>query len=385
MTSGFRQFATICDRSQQRIQPPNSSPSQGLPVQAKHAVAIVVSHVVVVGGVSCQSSQPVVRLDEDHFFHEQRAKRGPYSPADSEHQVALGMTSSLDTPGLPDRLSVLSFNMEHKEKPEQLKIIAQRLKNDLAETPDFILLQEVVFRSVRTRGDSSTAETLGELLGYYTEGTKRSSDSEGVAILSRYPFLYYASKELKAQTNRLLLGFQRVSVMGEFMVPMIGRVRVVNVHFTNWGFEAHVRHKQIQETLQWMVERQREVPADLTILGGDFNCVPGDDEIRLVTQSPMGRQLGFQDFNSDGPTRGAPGRPNTRVDYIFASSPHTKLKLTGHGERRLWLSGLATATGGSRFWPSDHVPILHEYAVTRPMITAWTQRRPSNSQSRTVP
>ena len=47
--------------------------------------------------------------------------------------------------------------------------------------------------------------------------------------------------ELEAQTSRLLIGFNRVSVMGEFLVPHVGRVRVVNVHFTNWKFERRIR------------------------------------------------------------------------------------------------------------------------------------------------
>ena len=261
-----------------------------------------------------------------------------------------------------DRLSVLSFNMQHRDKPAQLAVMAERLRSDLADMPDFILCQEVLFQRSRHKGHDNTATVLAEELGYYCHGTKRRSDREGVAIISRHPFVHYSQRDLKARTSGLLLGFRRVSIMGEFLVPGMGRVRVVNVHLAHWPFEHHIRYQQLKETLQWIADRDREVPADVIVLGGDFNIQPGWSEMGLLTDSPGPGELRYLDLNSSDPTRGRPGAPRVRVDYIFVAAPDRDLRMLG--ERLLYKDGLLTGDGGNRrFWLSDHVPLLHEYAI----------------------
>ena len=149
--------------------------------------------------------------------------------------VALGAVVLFTGPASaasPPSLNVMTINMEHKDRPHELRVAADYLRDRLEQLPDFILCQEVKFE----RDDElapNTAAVLARELGYNCKGTKRKSDNEGVAIISRYPFLFYDELHLRAQTSPLLLGFNRVSVMGEFFVPKIGRVRVVNVHFTN--------------------------------------------------------------------------------------------------------------------------------------------------------
>jgi len=270
--------------------------------------------------------------------------------------------------GLTDRLSVLSFNTEHRTKAWEREVVARHLQSDLSETPDFVLLQEVMFHG--GGGDRNTADELAKLLNYHVQATKRTSDSEGVAILSRYPFEFYAEKHLKNQTNELLFGFQRVSVMGEFFVPGIGRVRVVNVHLTNWGFEAHVRSAQIKETMRWIVQRELEQPADVTILGGDFNMEPDSKEYGLIANAELTAPLRFEDYNGTEPTRGSPGNPRYRIDYIFVATPGADLRSLG--EQRLFTAGLPKNNGKSKFFPSDHVPVLHEFAIGRGMMAGVT-------------
>lgn len=265
--------------------------------------------------------------------------------------------------GRRDRLTVLTFNMQHRNNPQELGVMAERLDIDLAETPDFILCQEVLFERSREEEESNTAAVLANDLGCHWRGTKRTSDREGVAIISRYPFTHYDELHLKSQTSRMLLGFRRVSVMGEFNVPDVGLVRVVNVHFTNWGFEARVRQNQLEETLAWLAERDAQVPADLIVFGGDFNIKFGDDEMTTLTEGKFAERFEFQDFNTNNPTRGKPGNPKHRVDYIFISAPQTELRMVGRGEQRLWLNGLTSSNRRGRFWLSDHVPVLHEYAL----------------------
>jgi len=282
-----------------------------------------------------------------------------------------------------DRLGVLTFNMEHRDKPQQLAVMAQHLRSDLDEVPEFMLLQEVMFKRSKSKGEDNTAAVLADQLGYYCQGTKRTSDREGIAIASRYPFAYYDSLNLKSQTSALLLGFRRVSVMGEFLVPAIGRVRIVNVHFTNWGFEEHVRYKQLKETLEWIAQREAQVHAVVTIFGGDFNAEPDGSEMPLLTDASVVGDLKYQNFNTSDPTRGGEGHPNKRIDYLFVSAPAQSLNFVR--EQRLWVDGLVAKAGDSPFWLSDHVPVLHQYIVQAPRVTRMASQTNLTRQAAAIP
>ena len=253
-------------------------------------------------------------------------------------------------------LSVMTYNLKHRESREDLGAMAQSLRSDLQRTPDIILCQEVMFDS---KTDHAGA-TLASMLAYQCRGTKRTSDREGLAILSRYPFAHYEERHLDAQTSRLLLGFRRVSVMGEFLVPGIGRVRAVNVHFTNWSFEQRIRRKQIQETIAWITERDKAAPAALTLFGGDFNAARDGEEMQWLKSQLPSQQVVFQDFNSEAPSFGRPGKPRIRLDYIFVAAPRTGVNLLE--ERMLWKEGLIK-NGDDHFFPSDHVAIVHRYGL----------------------
>jgi len=267
-----------------------------------------------------------------------------------------------------ERLAALSFNMQHKDNPQQLEVMAEQLAAEVPGLPDFVLCQEVLFKRARHKGQANTAAVLADELGYYCRGTKRTSDREGVAIVSRYPFVHYESKHLKARTAPFLLGFRRVSVMGEFQVPDVGRVRVVSVHFAYQSFEHHVRRKQLTETLEWIAARQREVPAEVTILGGDFNIEPHWSELAPMWDTELTGDLRFSDWNGDEPTRGPKGNPNVRIDYIFVAASGCNLRMMG--EKLLFGQKLRRRNGSGRFWLSDHLGVLHEYSIGQPPTLA---------------
>lgn len=260
-------------------------------------------------------------------------------------------------------LNVMTLNMEHHNKPDELRAMAADLRAG-GKIPDFILCQEVRFERHGDDQDpeDNTAAVFAKYLGYYCKGTKRTSDSEGIAILSRYPFAHYDSINLKSQTLRVLLGFRRVSVMGEFNVPNVGLVRVTDTHLTNWEFEGHVRNKQIAETMQWVDGREKAQPAAVNLFGGDFNAKSNWSEMSQICQKmPGGCNLCFQDHNGTEPTQGMHGSPSKRIDFIFVAGggPKTVQFL---GEKLLWKSGLLTADG-DHFYPSDHLGVIHSYAV----------------------
>src|SRR5206468_1211686 len=185
-------------------------------------------------------------------------------------------------------------------------------------------------------------------LGYYCKGTKRTSDREGIAIISKYPFDHYESINLKSQTLRILLGFRRISVMGEFTVPGVGKVRVADTHLTNWEWEGHVRNKQIAETLQWVNDRDRSSPAAVTFFGGDFNAKTQWSEMRQIktaaTAVAAAGGLCFHDYNGTDFTQGSHGSPNKRIDFIFvACCKSMDAGLHFSGEELLWKAGLKLA------------------------------------------
>lgn len=256
--------------------------------------------------------------------------------------------ASAGNPPAPS-LDVMSINMWHKDRPHELRVMADYLRTNLQRLPDFILCQEVKFE----RDDElarNTAAVLARELGFNCKGTRRKSDNEGVAIISRYPFLYYDQLHLRAQTSPLLLGFNRVSVMGEFFVPKIGRVRVVNIHFTNWGFEHRIRDKQLAETLQWIDRRQAKATAAITFFGGDFNARHDWNEMKQLADGAT--IMNFEDHNGADPTQGSPGSPNKRIDFIFESSAG---RLLFGGEQILFKDRLRD--GDSSFYLSDHCAV----------------------------
>ncbi|MHC4093190.1 MAG: endonuclease/exonuclease/phosphatase family protein, partial [Planctomycetota bacterium] len=250
-------------------------------------------------------------------------------------------------------LGVLTFNMRHRDVPLQLHALAQGLRADLGQLPDFILCQEVVFDRPRAREHEDTAADLASLLDYEVRGTPRRSGLEGLAILSRHPFDHYAYLHLEARDGFFSGGFPRVSIMGEFQVASIGRVRVVNVHLAYRRSRNETRREQLRETLAWMADRQHEVAADVIVLGGDFNIEPQWDEFDVLE--------GWQDYNSDTPTLGRPGKPHRRVDYFFVAAPDRVVDSVGEGI--LWPDGLPTVDGAARFWVSDHLLLLHVFSL----------------------
>ncbi len=283
--------------------------------------------------------------------------------------VAVSLQEPRPAPPIEHRgpsLDVLSFNMQHRDRPAELDVVVEYLETDLDRLPDFLLCQEVVFRRSRREGGPDTAAVLADALGYYSQGTKRMADREGVAIVSRYPFDHYEHLHLASKTMIPLLGRRRVAVMGEFHVPQMGHVRVVNVHFAYLFFEHHVRRKQLQETLEWIAQREREVPADITILGGDFNIAPHWKEFAPLRDPRITAPLVYRDANTADPTWGAPGDPHKRTDYIFVAGAADG---AGPGveflrETLLFRDGLWHRDGSRRFWISDHLVVLHEYAVS---------------------
>jgi endonuclease/exonuclease/phosphatase family metal-dependent hydrolase len=287
-------------------------------------------------------------------------------------RTAMGLMASHDelnvndpeVTGQSDSLSVMQYNMHRRDRPNELQVVAADLRDRVAEVPDFILLQEVMHERDEDKGtEINTAIVFAKELGYCCRSTQRNTDREGSAIISRYPFAYYEARQLKAQTSKWALGQNRISIMGEFQVPNVGLVRVVNVHFTNWGYADDVRGAQLQETLEWIAARQREHPASAIILGGDFNAVPSGSELDVIRDTAITGGLVFHDYNDHStPTFGKEDGVRRRLDYIFIATP-SRTALTCTGEECLWPNALVIPTTGHRFVPSYHKAVVHRYRI----------------------
>ena len=278
----------------------------------------------------------------------------PAGTVSKSRVISIRPNQAISAPKAARGLGVMTVNLQHRDNPEQLATVAGHLKSDPGGAPDFIFCQEVLFERDGVHG--STADELASYLGYHVRGTQRTSDREGIAILSKYPFSFYDSINLKSQTSRLLLGFRRVSTMAEVKVPGVGLVRLVNVHFTNWGWEKRVRGNQLQQTLEWAAERERKAPAAITFLAGDFNADPEDEEMELVKDRSVTGPLAFKDWNGTTPSKGPMGNPDRRIDYIFVSAkPNVALR----SEEVKWKDGVPSKSG--KFYLSDHLAVVHRY------------------------
>ena len=265
--------------------------------------------------------------------------------------------------GVAGCLSVMTFNTKHRDVPVQSEATHRQLKSDLPRLPDFLLLQEVVYDRPSSKGADNTAAAMAAALGCQCYGEARDGGSEGVAILSPHAFTFTDHLHLTARDGLLSAGFPRVSVMVESNVPGVGLVRAVNVHLTQRPSQNAIRIEQLKETLDWMNARQNAMPADVIILGGDFNSHPEWSDRALVMDAAACGGIAFQDFNTPTPTSGKVGDPYERVDYVYIAAPKSGVSVSNVGERILWRGGIPTIDHSTMFWPSDHLPLLHVYSV----------------------
>ena len=320
------------------------------------------------GQFRAHASFPAARVNEgagpppSMVYHQAHTAR-PVALAAMRDSVAGTMQDTMHDRALTpmpaqDRtLGVLSYNMKRTKRRSTLAAVAHHLAAEFDELPDFILCQEVMFRRGENGESTSSAADLASSLGCHVRGSKRRGDREGLAIISRYPFAFFEARQLAARSLPLV-GWPRVSLMAEFMVPGVGRVRVIDVHLSHHTFEHGIRRKQIAETLAWVAQRQGEYPADVTIFGGDLNTRPQWPELAMLTDAP---DLSILNYNGEAPTKGGQGSWRHRIDYIFIAAPGHDVGFLG--ETLLWEDGLPRQSGRGRFWPSDHLMVHHEYSI----------------------
>ena len=100
---------------------------------------------------------------------------------------------------------------------------------------------------------------------------------EGVAILSKYPFIKHDAKYVSDSHDIHSIHSRKV-VMAQIKVPYIGRVNVFSAHLSWWedGFAG-----QFQRLCEW-AEAKQSAHVNATLLCGDFNIAAGSEGYHLV-------------------------------------------------------------------------------------------------------
>lgn len=161
-------------------------------------------------------------------------------------------------------ISVVTFNLlsDLSLWEERYPLILQQM---IALQPDLVALQEV---RLPQRNDRRLARDLAMPHVYFSPKTGDAGQREGISILSRRPFEWSATLDLRSQ-NRVA---QCVQVA-------FGRVHLI---FANGHFFLHLgdspeRLQQIELLLDWLPNKQ--LP---TVVCGDFNAAPGTVSIRRM-------------------------------------------------------------------------------------------------------
>ena len=176
------------------------------------------------------------------------------------------------------------------------------------------------------------AQLLGETLGmnvahHPTFGRRGLSFSN--AILARWPIS-------ESRSHSLAVGDQaahRTAVTARIDGPS-GRRTVICTHLEHRFHLSEVRQRQVAMLCE-LAAPHLDPEGYPLVMAGDFNAVPGSDEIRLLTgeRPPPAQGLVWSDawaqagaghghtWDGQNPYLSEAMWPNRRIDYIFVSAP----------------------------------------------------------------
>ena len=170
-----------------------------------------------------------------------------------------------------------------------------------SEQPQIVALQEVP-RGWAVNGSVDALGWLSERLGMHAAWGPAADRLWGNAVLSRYPIV---AVENRPMPNNGALRFDRAYLVVTIAVPG-QRIQVV---------ATHLHH--VQQAPQHRLPQARALRDGIdwtrpTILLGDLNAQPHDEEVQLLTQSGL--------LASDNPIPTYPSeRPRRQIDYVLAT------------------------------------------------------------------
>jgi endonuclease/exonuclease/phosphatase family metal-dependent hydrolase len=240
--------------------------------------------------------------------------------------------------------------------------------------PDVVALQEV--REVEGRVPNQAA-SLAAPRGWhhvFAPSTAWGGGHEGLAVLSRFPIGKHEARVLphSADTEgRIVLSARIDSDAGELWV-----------HTTHLSYRESegVRREDQVLVVDEVVTAHKQQNDRPQVVMGDFNAIPGSDEIRWMTglTSLDGRRTFFQDA-WDVAHPGHPGwtwaranpytdrmhwlRADRRLDYIFVTPIRRDRRGTVLGAQVL-LDEPVVMPNGERVFGSDHFGLAADVQVT---------------------
>ena len=183
---------------------------------------------------------------------------------------------------------VLTLNLHTWQEEDQLEKFATVARAIRERKIDLVCLQEVGEHWNDGAGDwaSNAARIINENLPapyhLHTDWSHLGFDKfrEGVAILSRHPFVFTDAGYVSDSTDPYDIHARKI-VMAQVRVPYVGLVNVFSAHLSwpSGGF-----HPQFERLQAWVTEKQTpEVAA--TLVCGDFNIPAGGEAYRTVVDT----------------------------------------------------------------------------------------------------
>ncbi len=223
--------------------------------------------------------------------------------------------------------------------------------------PDIVALQEVW-------GDETTSQAAGmaELLSYshaYRPASYIDGLGFGNAILSRWPISEMRSIDLPSMPSAD--GSRNCNAVYARIAGPRGDIDVCSTHLSYKPAESGIRQQQVTALCEFIAGLEKTpVPP---VICGDFNAVPGSEEIRMVTgktRPPVeglvlydawevagGQDPGFT-WDNRNPNAVSALEPNRRLDYVFVGMP------AANGAGHVIEAMLAGREPVNGLCPSDH-------------------------------
>jgi endonuclease/exonuclease/phosphatase family metal-dependent hydrolase len=234
---------------------------------------------------------PIVRLSS------------PLAAAAAAVVVAVPLLAFISTPATPDpqppRVTVrlMTYNVHQGFNASQIPALDQIVATIAQESPDVLVLQEVV-RGWMIDEQHDVLSVLAQRLEMHYTFLPTIGDLYGNAVLSRYPM------EVTKRVSYAPGPTMRNQPRGALFVR-IGDLLVVGTHLDHNSDGTFVRQDQVRTIL-------REIgDATAVVVAGDLNAEPGAIEIQLFDQagfSDLGQQAGPTTLGQD---------PPQRIDYVW--------------------------------------------------------------------
>jgi len=262
-------------------------------------------------------------------------------------------------------LRVMSLNMLHgfpkfTYLDKRLELIAQEIQK---EQPDIVILQEVPWRwQLGGSAAAGLAQAAGMNWLYLRSNGNRWTIlfEEGEAILSRYPLEDVSFTELEPRDalfeHRMLLTARAVTPQGS--------VRIFATHLTSGSKE--INRQQAGELLGVV----NQFSGEPSLIGGDFNAVPDQPQIELLSQNWIDsyHQLSPGDSGFTCCLNKSLTNPDQsmqeRVDYIFIANSNTddtSTMVTPLAIQRVFDQPIPVGDGW--LWASDHAGLMMDFQL----------------------